>query len=134
MTTIFTQIIHGNIPSHRIAENDNFYAFLDIRPISPGHTLVIPKTPIDRLFDLPSDILSECLPFAKPIATAIESVVACNRVGLMVAGLEIPHAHLHLVPIQSIDDLNFNHATPASTEALETMATAIQNELTKQSF
>lgn len=105
--TIFSKIIAGEIPAHRIAENDRFFAFLDIFPLREGHTLVIPKLEIDRLFDLPDAYLSEMLLFARPIALAIERAFACNRCGLSVVGLEVPHAHLHLVPIDSADDLNF---------------------------
>ena len=129
MNTIFTKIINGDIPSHKITENDQFYAFLDIRPIAPGHTLVIPKVEIDRFFDLESDVLAAYLPFAKPIALAIEKVIPCERVGLMVAGLEVPHAHLHLVPIRTIGDLSFANAKPANQTDLEQMAIAIQNNL-----
>lgn len=129
MSTIFTKIINGEIPSHKIAENDTFFAFLDIRPIAPGHTLVIPKVEIDKFFDLESSILAKFLPFSKPIAAAIEQVVPCERVGLMVAGLEVPHAHLHLVPIQSIGDLSFANARPADQDDLGSMATKIRNKL-----
>ena len=129
MTSIFTRIIQGELPCHRIAEDDNFLAFLDIRPVAPGHTLVIPKQAPDRFFDLDSDTLSHYLPFAKPIAHAIEAVVPCNRVGLMVAGLDVPHAHLHLVPMQSIADLRFDHATPANDDDLLAMATRIRQRL-----
>ena len=122
MSSIFTKIIQGDIPCPKIAENDQFFAFLDIRPIAPGHTLVIPKVEVDRFFDLDDPILSHVLPFAKPIATAIEAVVPCDRVGLMVAGLEVPHAHLHLVPIQGIGDLSFANAKPATDDALAAMA------------
>ena len=122
MSSIFTKIILGDIPCHKIAENDQFFAFLDIRPIAPGHTLVIPKIEIDRFFDLDNDHLANVMPFAKPIATAIETVVPCNRVGLMVAGLEVPHAHLHLVPIQGIGDLSFANAKSASDDTLAAMA------------
>ena len=129
MSSIFTKIINGEIPCHKIAENDDFFAFLDIRPIAPGHTLVIPKVEIDRFFDLDNDILSHFLPFAKPIAEAIETVVPCERVGLMVAGLEVPHAHLHLVPIRSIGDLSFEHARPAEPDKLSEMANNIIKHL-----
>ena len=105
--TIFSKIISGEIPSYRIAENDRFYAFLDIFPLREGHTLVIPKLEVDRFFDLPDAYLSEMLLFARPIARAIEQAFDCNRCGLSVVGLEVPHAHLHLVPIDSSDDLNF---------------------------
>ncbi|WP_126244242.1 MULTISPECIES: HIT family protein [Chitinophaga] len=105
--TIFSKIIKGDIPSYKIAENDKFYAFLDIFPMMEGHTLVIPKTEVDKFFDVDDAYLAEYLLFARPIAKAIEAVVPCNRVGISVMGLEVPHAHLHLVPINSADDLNF---------------------------
>lgn len=106
--TIFSKIIEGTIPSYKIAESDKFLAFLDISPLVKGHTLVVPKTETDKLFDLPDSFLSEMLVFAKPIAHAIEHVFDCNRCGIAVVGLEVPHAHMHLVPINSADDLNFN--------------------------
>ena len=106
--TIFSKIIEGIIPSYKIAESDRFVAFLDIAPIVKGHVLVVPKAEIDNLFDLPQDFLSEMLVFAQPIAKAIEQEFDCNRCGISVIGLEVPHAHMHLVPINSADDLNFN--------------------------
>jgi len=106
--TIFSKIIEGSIPSYKIAESDKFVAFLDISPIVEGHVLVVPKLEIDNLFDLPKDFLSEMLVFAQPIAKAIEQQFNCNRCGISVIGLEVPHAHMHLVPINSADDLNFN--------------------------
>jgi histidine triad (HIT) family protein len=105
--SIFTRIINGEIPSFKIAENDKFYAFLDISPLRPGHTLVVPKQETDRFFDLSEELLSELLVFARPIARAIEKSFQCNRCGIAVIGLEVAHAHLHLVPINSADDLNF---------------------------
>ncbi len=105
--TIFSKIIAGEIPSYKIAENDKFFAFLDISPLREGHVLVIPKIEIDKFFDLPGGYLSEMLVFSKPIAKAIEKSFRCNRCGMAVVGLEVPHAHLHLVPINNIDDLNF---------------------------
>ena len=105
--TIFSKIIAGENPSYKIAENDRFFAFLDIFPLVEGHVLVIPKTETDRFFDLSDEYLSEMLLFAKPIAKAIENVFPCNRCGISVVGLEVPHAHLHLVPINSADDVNF---------------------------
>ncbi len=105
--TLFTKIINGEIPSFKIAENEKFYAFLDINPLVEGHTLVIPKLPIDRIWDVPNDYLSEILIFAKPIALAIEKAFPCNRCGISVVGIEVPHAHMHLVPLHSADDLNF---------------------------
>jgi len=106
--TIFSKIIEGSIPSYKIAESDRFVAFLDISPLVKGHTLVVPKIEVDNLFDLPAEYLSEMLTFARPIAKAIELVFDCNRCGISVIGLEVPHAHMHLVPINSADDLNFN--------------------------
>lgn len=106
--TIFSKIIKGEIPSYKIAENDHFYAFLDIFPLVEGHVLVVPKSETDKIFDLTDDLLSEMLVFAKPIAKAIEASFDCNRCGISVIGLEVPHAHMHLIPINSADDLNFN--------------------------
>ena len=106
--TIFSKIIEGSIPSYKIAESDRFVAFLDISPLVKGHTLVVPKIEVDNLFDLPAEYLSEMLTFARPIAKAIELVFDCNRCGISVIGLEVPHAHMHLIPINSADDLNFN--------------------------
>jgi len=105
--TIFSKIIAGEIPSYKIAENNKFFAFLDIFPLREGHTLVVPKLEVDKFFDVPDDYLAEMLLFAKPIAKAIEKAFDCDRCGLSVVGLEVPHAHLHLVPIDSADDLNF---------------------------
>lgn len=105
--TIFSKIIAGEIPSYAVAESDHFFAFLDIFPLVEGHTLVVPKIEVDRLFDLPEDYLSKMLVFARPLARAIERSFPCNRCGLSVVGLEVPHAHLHLVPINTLDDLNF---------------------------
>jgi histidine triad (HIT) family protein len=107
MSSIFTRIINGEIPSYKIAENEKFYAFLDVFPLKPGHTLVVPKQETDKFFDLPEDQLGELLVFAKPIAKAIEQAFDCKRCGIAVIGLEVPHAHLHLVPINHADDLNF---------------------------
>ena len=105
--TLFSKIIAGEIPSYKIAENDRFFAFLDIFPLREGHVLVVSKTETDRFFDLSENYLSEMLVFAQPIAKAIEKSFPCNRCGISVIGLEVPHAHMHLVPIDSADDLNF---------------------------
>jgi histidine triad (HIT) family protein len=107
MSSIFTKIIQGQIPSYKIAENDRFLAFLDVFPLVQGHVLVVPKVEVDKIYDLDNVYLSELLLFAKPIAHAIEKAVPCQRVGLSVIGLEVPHAHLHLVPLQTANDLNF---------------------------
>src|SRR5450755_2611710 len=105
--TIFTRIIKGEIPSYRIAEDDFFLAFLDINPLREGHTLVIPKRETDHFFDLSDDNLSRILVFSKPIAKAIEKSFSCNRCGMAVVGLEVPHAHLHLIPIDQVSDMDF---------------------------
>ena len=105
--TIFSKIIAGEIPSYKISENEKFYAFLDIAPMAKGHVLIVPKVETDQFFDLSADYLAEILLFARPIAKAIERTFDCNRCGISVMGLEVPHAHLHLVPINSADDLNF---------------------------
>ncbi|MBL7691685.1 MAG: HIT family protein [Flavipsychrobacter sp.] len=107
MATIFSKIISGEIPSYSIAEDERFFAFLDIAPMREGHVLVVPKTETDKIFDVADDLLREWLVFAKPIAKAIESTFPCNRCGISVVGLEVPHAHMHLIPIDSADDLNF---------------------------
>ena len=118
--TIFSKIIAGEIPSYKIAENEKFFAFLDIAPLVKGHVLVVPKTEIDNMFDLPDEYLSELLVFAKPIAKAIEKSFPCNRCGIEVVGLEVPHAHLHLIPVNSSDDLNFTRRKlKLSTEQLK---------------
>jgi histidine triad (HIT) family protein len=105
--TLFSKIISGEIPSYKIAENERFFSFLDIFPLREGHTLVVPKLEVDRFFDIPDEYLAEMMVFAKPIAHAIERSFPCNRCGLSVVGLEVPHAHLHLIPIDHADDLNF---------------------------
>lgn len=126
MASIFSKIIAGNIPSYKIAENDLFYAFLDIAPLVEGHVLVIPKVEEDKFFNCSDEILGKWLLFAKPIAKAIEQSFACNRCGISVVGLEVPHAHMHLVPINSADDLNFNR-TKLKLSAAE--FTAIQQKI-----
>jgi histidine triad (HIT) family protein len=108
--SIFTKIINGEIPCYKIAENENFFAFLDIYPLRKGHVLVIPKQEIDKFFDLPDNLLAEMLVFAKPIAKAIERSFNCKRCGISVIGLEVPHAHMHLIPINSPGDLDFTQS------------------------
>ncbi len=105
--TIFSKIIAGEIPSYKIAENDKFIAFLDIMPLRKGHTLVVPKIEVDKLFDVPDEYLAEMLLFAKPVAKAIEKSFDCNRCGISVIGIEVPHAHVHLIPISDANDINF---------------------------
>lgn len=114
--TIFSKIIAGDIPSYKIAENDLFFAFLDIFPLREGHVLVVPKIETDKLFDLPETYLEQMLLFAQPIAKSIEKSFACNRCGISVIGLEVPHAHLHLIPINEANDLNFVQQKTAASE------------------
>ena len=114
--TLFSKIINGDIPSFKIAENEKFYAFLDINPLVEGHTLVIPKLEVDKFLDMPDNYLAEVLLFAKPIATAIEKTFPCNRCGLSVVGLEVPHAHLHLIPLNNMNDINFTRKKLSPTK------------------
>ena len=116
---LFSKIIAGEIPSYKIAENEDFYAFLDIFPLREGHTLVVPKIEVDNLFDLPEEYLGKILLFAQPVAKAIEKAFRCNRCGISVIGLDVPHVHIHLIPINSANDLNFVQPKPrASDESL----------------
>jgi histidine triad (HIT) family protein len=108
MATIFTRIIRGEIPCYKIAEDDNFLAFLDINPLAKGHTLVVPKKEVDYLFDLDDNLLADLNVFAKKIAKAIDKVIDCKRVGVAVLGLEVPHAHVHLIPINGLYDIDFS--------------------------
>jgi len=108
MASIFTRIISGEIPSYKIAENDDFYAFLDVFPVVEGHVLVVPKIETDKFFDVDDRLLAQWLLFAKPIAKAIEKAFPCDRCGISVIGLEVPHAHMHLLPVNSSNDMNFN--------------------------
>ncbi len=128
MATIFSKIIAGEIPSFKIAENDQFYAFLDVFPLVAGHTLVVPKKEKDKLFDLDEKDLGAVLQFAQPIAKAIEKAFPCQRCGMAVIGLEVPHAHVHLVPIDSADDLNFTRPKlkPSQDELKEAQQKILQ--------
>lgn len=120
MPSIFTRIIKGEIPCHKVGEDDRFLAFLDINPLREGHTLVIPKVEVDYLFDLDDDLLAGMLPFAKGVARKIKAVVPCDRIGVTVIGLEVPHAHIHLIPIDGIHDMEFSR--PKLKLAPEAMA------------
>lgn len=117
MSGIFTRIVQGEIPSYKIAEDDRFYAFLDINPVAIGHTLVIPKEEIDYIFDLPDDLLGDLMVFAKKVGLAVEKEVECQRIGVTVVGLEVPHAHVHLIPIDSIYDMEFSKPKIKLSEA-----------------
>jgi len=110
MPSIFSKIISGEIPSHKIAENDRFLAFLDINPLAKGHTLVIPKQEVDYVFELPDELLSDLMVFAKDVALKIEKAIPCERIGVSIIGLEVPHTHIHLIPINSVGDMNFAKA------------------------
>ena len=107
MATIFTRIINGEIPCYKVAEDDNYFAFLDINPLKAGHTLVVPKRQIDYIFDLDDNQLTGLILFSKKVAKAIKSVIPCNRIGVAILGLEVPHAHIHLVPMDTMEDINF---------------------------
>lgn len=129
MASIFTKIIKGEIPSHKIAEDERYFAFLDIRPLVKGHTLVIPKQEIDYLFDVDDELLSGMLPFAKQVARALEATVSCKRVGLMVIGTEVPHAHIHLLPFQQESEFNITRKPlDMSQEELAALAEAVREQ------
>lgn len=125
MATLFTKIVNGEIPCHKLLEDDRYLAFLDIRPINPGHALVIPKQETDYIFDLDDDLLQGAFVFAKQVAAMIEKAVPCERIGIMVAGLEVPHAHIHLIPINAVTDLNFANARDGDPAELAAMAERI---------
>jgi histidine triad (HIT) family protein len=126
MASIFSRIIAGEIPCYKIAETEDFFAFLDINPLAKGHTLVVPKAEVDYIFDLDDNILSGLHVFAKKVAKAIEQVVPCERIGVAVIGLEVPHAHVHLIPINSIKDIDFSQPKLAFTkEEFEQIQSAI---------
>jgi histidine triad (HIT) family protein len=126
MASIFTRIVDGEIPSHKLREDDRFLAFLDVRPIRPGHALVIPKQEIDELFELPDDLLGDLFVFARPVAAAIKQVSGASRVGVAVVGVEVPHAHVHLVPLDDVNDIDFRRARPAEQDELAAMADRIR--------
>ena len=130
--TIFEKVVAGEIPSYKVAETNDFLAFLDVFPLKEGHTLVIPKKAVDYIFDLEDDTLAELNVFAKKVAKAIELVVPCKRIGVAVIGLEVPHTHIHLVPIESVADINF--ASPkivVSEERMKELASLIAEAYTK---
>jgi histidine triad (HIT) family protein len=129
MPSIFTRIVRGEIPAHILREDSDFLSFLDVRPIREGHSLVISKAEVPDMFDLPESLLAGLLPFARPVARAIQQVTQATRVGLAVIGLEVPHAHLHLVPIDGVHDLDFRRARPAADEELAATAERIRTAL-----
>lgn len=128
--TIFTKIVKGEIPCYKIAENDKFFAFLDISPIAQGHTLVITKLQNDYIFDLPDDLLGEMMVFAKKVAVGIKKAIPCNRIGVAVIGIDVPHNHIHLVPINGVGDLNFKaERVQLTPEQFNDIADRISSEI-----
>lgn len=128
MASIFTKIIRGEIPSYKIAEDDRYYAFLDISPVERGHTLVVPKQEVDYIFDLDDDTLSGLFRFSKRVAAAIEEVVPCKRIGIAVIGLEVPHAHVHLVPLIRQNFIDFSDKVEIPKEELKKLAEQIRGK------
>lgn len=130
MASIFTKIINGEIPCYKIAESEDYLAFLDVRPQVKGHTLVIPKVEIDYIFDIDDELLSGMMPFAKRVALALKEVVPCKRIGVAVLGIEVPHAHIHLIPINQVSDLRFDNVSPdLSPEEMESLAAEIKSRV-----
>lgn len=129
MASIFSKIIAGQIPSHKIAEDEHYYAFLDIFPVAKGHTLVVPKKEVDYIYDLDDETLAGLHIFAKKVAKAIEKAVPCQRIGVAVVGLEVPHAHIHLIPINSMADMNFANKKQMTQEELAEIAQKIRDNL-----
>lgn len=128
MPSIFTKIINRELPGHIVGEDDNFIAFLDIQPLAKGHTLVVPKKEVDYIFDVSDDLLSEMMVFAKKIALKLDSVIECKRIGVSVVGLEVPHTHIHLIPINSVTDMNFEKEKLSfSEEEMSELKTQIIN-------
>lgn len=129
MSSIFTKIINGEIPCYKITENEDFIAFLDVNPNAKGHTLCIPKQEINKLFDIDEDMYLGLMQFSKKVALAIEKAIECKRVGMAVIGLEVPHAHVHLIPLNEMDEMRFQNKVSLTKEEFEATATAIQSYL-----
>ena len=129
MSTIFTKIIKGEIPSYKVAENDDFYAFLDVNPNAKGHKLVVPKKEADKLFELDEETYNGLMSFSRIIAIALEKAIPCKRVGMAVVGLEVPHVHVHLIPLQTMQDIQFMHKVKLSPAEFESIAKAIAANL-----
>ena len=127
--SIFTKIVNGEIPAYKIAEDDNFLAFLDVNPNAKGHTLCIPKKEIDKIFDIEDELYIGLMKFSKKIAIALEKTVPCKRVGLAVVGLEVPHAHVHLIPLNEMDEMRYQNKVSLSKEEFEALAKSIQSNL-----
>ncbi|MGZ0015380.1 HIT family protein [Yeosuana sp. AK3] len=129
MPSIFTKIVQGEIPCYKIAETDEFLAFLDVNPNSKGHTLCIPKQEVDKIFDLDEPIFERLMNFSRKVAIAIEKTIPCKRIGMTVIGLEVPHAHVHLIPLHTMEDARFIQKITLSSEEFQTVAKAIQANL-----
>lgn len=129
MASIFTKIISGEIPCYKVAENDDFFAFLDINPNAKGHTLVVPKKEVNRLFDLDDETYIKLMEFSRKIAIALEKVVSCERIGMSVIGLEVPHVHVHLIPLNTMEDIQFKKKVSLSPEEFEKIAKSISEAL-----
>jgi histidine triad (HIT) family protein len=129
MSSIFTKIINGEIPCYKIAEDENFLAFLDVNPNAKGHTLCIPKQEINKIFDIEDDLYIGLMQFSKRIAIALEKTVPCKRIGMAVIGLEVPHAHVHLIPLNEMDEMRFQNKVSLTKEEFESLAANIQNHL-----
>jgi len=129
MSSIFTKIVNGEIPAYKIAEDENFLAFLDVNPNAKGHTLCIPKQEIDKIFDMDEELYLGLMKFSKKIAAALEKTVPCKRVGIAVVGLEVPHAHVHLIPLNEMDEMRFINKVSLSKEEFEALAKDIQSNL-----
>ena len=129
MSSIFTKIVNGEIPAYKIAEDDNYLAFLDVNPNAKGHTLCIPKQEIDKIFDMDDELYLGLMKFSKKIAVALEKTVPCKRVGIAVVGLEVPHAHVHLIPLNEMDEMRFQNKVSLSKEEFEVLAKDIQANL-----
>jgi histidine triad (HIT) family protein len=129
MSSVFTKIISGEIPSYKIAENENFYAFLDINPNAKGHTLVVPKKEVNKLFDLKEDLYNDLMSYSRKIALALEKAVSCKRVGMAVIGLEVPHVHVHLIPLNAMEDIQFTKKVKLAPEEFKAIAKAISDNL-----
>lgn len=129
MASIFTKIINGEIPCYKVAEDDHFIAFLDVNPNAKGHTLCVPKQEINKIFDMEEDHYLALMRFSRKVAKALEKTVECKRIGVAVVGLEVPHVHVHLIPLQDMDDMRFERKTSLSKEAFEDLAQAIAGNL-----
>jgi len=129
MSSIFTKIVNGELPCYKIAETEDFLAFLDVNPNAKGHTLCIPKKEVDKIFDLDETTYNALLGFSRTIALALKKVVPCKRIGISVIGLEVPHAHVHLIPLQSMEDARFTQKVKLSPEEFEALAEAIKGQL-----